>query len=355
MSCHRVLNRGQSMKKQQRIQQIHSFVLRDVQTHSKDITKVTAAEFGISRQAASRHVRDLVKKGLLSARGKTRSRSYELATISEKAVQLAITPELEEDRVWRENFSPLVAALPPNISGICHYGFTEMFNNVIDHSEGTKVRTRMVMTAVTVEIWVIDNGIGIFEKIKRKLGLEDHRHAILELAKGKLTTDPERHTGEGVFFTSRMFDEFNILSGDLAFLHWQPDNDWLIEDTESEVGTVVKMLISTNSSRSTKEVFDKYVTAGDEFGFTKTIVPVSLLRYGTENLVSRSQAKRLLGRFERFKEIWLDFQGVPLIGQAFADEIFRVFQSTHPEIKLRWVDANEEVEKMIRRVTRESQ
>jgi len=33
------------------------------------------------------------------------------------------------------------------------------------------------------------------------------------LAKGKLTTDPKRHSGEGIFFSSRMFDEFDILSG----------------------------------------------------------------------------------------------------------------------------------------------
>ena len=55
--------------------------------------------------------------------------------------------------------------------------------------------------------------MGIFKKIQKALDLLDERHAILELAKGKLTTDPKHHTGEGIFFTSRMFDEFTILSG----------------------------------------------------------------------------------------------------------------------------------------------
>ena len=34
---------------------------------------------------------------------------------------------------------------------------------------------------------------------------------VWELPKsGKLTTDPDNHTGEGIFFTSRVFDEFEI-------------------------------------------------------------------------------------------------------------------------------------------------
>ena len=38
----------------------------------------------------------------------------------------------------------------------------------------------------------------------------DKRQALFELSKGKFTTDPSRHSGEGVFFTSRMFDDFEI-------------------------------------------------------------------------------------------------------------------------------------------------
>jgi hypothetical protein len=68
---------------------------------------------------------------------------------------------------------------------------------------------------------------------------------------------------------------------------------------------------------------------------------------GDNDLISRSQAKRLLTRFDRFKEIVLDFQNVDSIGQAFADEIFRVFKNEHPNINLHPVNANEEVMRMI--------
>jgi hypothetical protein len=58
------------------------------------------------------------------------------------------------------------------------------------------------------EIVIYDEGEGIFKKIQRELGLLDARHSVLEISKGKLTTDPDNHTGEGVFFSSRMFDDF---------------------------------------------------------------------------------------------------------------------------------------------------
>jgi hypothetical protein len=98
------------------------------------------------------------------------------------------------------------------------------------------------------------------------------------------------------------------------------------------------------------EVFDRFSDSLEEdYGFTRTQVPVSLARFGDENLVSRSQAKRLLARFDRFKEVTLDFSGVETIGQAFADEIFRVFRGEHPEVHLVPVNVAPAVERMIRR------
>jgi hypothetical protein len=66
-------------------------------------------------------------------------------------------------------------------------------------------------------------------------------------------------------------------------------------------------------------------------------------------MISRSQAKRVLARVDKFTEVVLDFEGVNEIGQAFADEIFRVFSQAHPHINLMYFNANEIVEKMIKR------
>jgi uncharacterized protein (DUF1330 family) len=72
-----------------------------------------------------------------------------------------------------------------------------------------------------------------------------------------------------------------------------------------------------------------------------------LVRYGDEVLVSRSQAKRLLARVDRFKIVILDFEGVNSIGQAFADEIFRVFRLKNRDTEIHHINANRDVEDMI--------
>lgn len=66
-------------------------------------------------------------------------------------------------------------------------------------------------------------------------------------------------------------------------------------------------------------------------------------------LVSRSQAKQLLQRVDRTRCVILDFEGIERIGQAFADEIFRVFVNEHPGVKLVAIHAAPEVQQMIRR------
>jgi hypothetical protein len=55
----------------------------------------------------------------------------------------------------------------------------------------------------------------------------------------------------------------------------------------------------------------------------------------------------VLARVDLFKTVIFNFEGVPTIGQAFADEIFRVFARAHPDIEIRWSRANSEVKRII--------
>jgi anti-sigma regulatory factor (Ser/Thr protein kinase) len=239
--------------------------------------------------------------------------------------------------------------MPENVLSIWHYGFTEMLNNVVDHSGANLVKVTVVKTAASTTITIYDDGIGIFKKIQAALNLLDERHSVLELAKGKFTTDPANHSGEGIFFSSRMFDEFDILSGEVYFSHeFDKKEDWILQRSTPRDGTLVTMKLHNHTARTTKKVFDKF-TSDEDYGFNKTVVPVKLLKYGDDNLVSRSQAKRLLARFDRFKIVMLDFAGVSSIGQAFADEVFRVFRSKHPEVELLPINASAEVKRMISR------
>ena len=106
------------------------------------------------------------------------------------------------------------------------------------------------------------------------------------------------------------------------------------------------MRIALTCERTTKAVFEQYMNAPEDFGFNKTVVPMKLAQYGDEQLVSRSQAKRLIARFDRFKVVMLDFEGVAEIGQAFADELFRVYANEHRDVQLVPINFGEQIERM---------
>jgi anti-sigma regulatory factor (Ser/Thr protein kinase) len=329
---------------------VRRFILEKLERHPSDISRVTAERFKITRQAVNKHLRRLVSEHCIVEHGKTKSRTYKLAALVEWRGSFHIEAELAEDTVWRDTIKGVLGEMPDNVVDIWNHGFTEMFNNAIDHSEGTDIGVHIKKTAVATEILIRDDGVGIFKKIQTALSLMDERHAVLELAKGKLTTDPSRHSGEGIFFSSRMFDVFDILSGGVYFNHTFGDpRDWIDERERFSSGTFVWMKLDNHTSRTKKRIFDSFSSNDDEYGFVKTVVPVRLARYGNENLVSRSQAKRLLSRVELFKTVLFDFKQVPTIGQAFADEIFRVFPATHPSIELIPIYANSEVKRMIER------
>ena len=344
------------MKKSQQAKQIREFILNNVESHPRDISRITAQEFEVTRPAIGRHLRALVDDGFLIATGATKARKYTLQTLTKTRIDFSVDSALQEDVVWRESVLPLITDAASNVRDICQYGFTEMFNNIIDHSESDTATVRLIENAARIEIQVHDSGVGIFHKIQRHFQLADPRHALLELSKGKITSDTTNHTGEGIFFTSRMFDEFVISSGTLAFVRLNKDDDWLIEVEERRrlSGTLVSMEINLNATRTMSSVLSEYASEQYDYGFTRTHVPLKLAKYEGEQLVSRSQARRLLARLEGFREVLLDFQDIKIIGQAFADEIFRVYQNEHPDKTLGWIRTSQEIENMISRVFQEN-
>ena len=334
------------VKLRKRGETVRQFILDNVEKSPKDVINATAKKFNISRQAVYKHIKILINQKVLD---RDDNGHYKLHPTEQWSETFTINKNTQEDVIWRNEISVRLGQIPDNAINIWHYGFTEMFNNVIDHSESEKATIIIDKTAYSTEIYIRDLGIGIFNKIMRAMNLLDERHAVLELTKGKLTTDPEHHTGEGIFFTSRMFDTFHIFSGNVILSHeYGVDEDWILEIKQPHVGTTIAMELKNNTSRTTKEIFDKF-TSEEDYGFNKTIVPVRLAQYGNESLISRSQAKRLLDRIDRFQIVIFDFTGVETIGQAFADEIFRVFATQHPSMEIVSIRANQEVLQVIQR------
>ena len=329
------------------INTIKEFIIEKISEHPNNIASAVIKHFGITKPTVSKYINELIEEGILERTGKGRYPKYQLKTVTVEIKKL-ISNSLEEDVIWRDEVSSRIENLPKNIKSICQYGFTEMVNNVIDHSEGVNLNITVLINAKNVKFIIEDDGIGIFNKIQKDLKLENPKYSILELAKGKFTSDPENHTGEGIFFTSRMFDSFVIISRELRFLGNTDSGDWLFEDCNFDSsGTVVFMEISKTSKLDMVKIFNEYADPNKVPGFHRTVIPVKLMEYEGESLLSRSQAKRLIHRFDHFLEVILDFEGVKFIGQAFADQIFRVFVNAHPNVNIIALNAIDEIQNMI--------
>ena len=168
---------------------VRDYILNQVTEHPTDITAIATKEFNVSRQTIVHYLNQLSDEGLVVGKGNTKARRYELKNFVKKEFYQKVDKSVEEDVLWREKILPLMDDLKPNVIDICQYGFTEIVRNVLDHSESKSFLYSITRNAMCVELDVFDHGIGIFNKIQRDFNLNDPRNALLELAKGKLTSD----------------------------------------------------------------------------------------------------------------------------------------------------------------------
>jgi anti-sigma regulatory factor (Ser/Thr protein kinase) len=336
------------MAKPSRYSELVRTITTDVVAHPRDLSRYYVESLGVSRVTATKYIQKLEAEGWIARSGPSTHPVFSPGYLR-TVVRVYPLGGLDEFAVWERDFRPYFT-LAPNVLNIVSHGFTEMVNNAVDHSDGRLVLIYATQRMDYFALGVSDDGMGIFSKITQALSLPDKRQALLELAKGKLTTDPSKHSGEGIFFTSRMFDSFQIEADDLEYVHDLKDpQDWLHDAKPFEVkdgGTTVVMHIALNSTRTATEVYDQYTNAPDDFNFSKTVVPMRLAVLGDEQLISRSQAKRLIARFDRFRTVVLDFTDVHEVGQAFADELFRVYAKSHPSVELVPTNMSRQVEGM---------
>ena len=253
---------------------------------------------------------------------------------------------LDESKVWND----LKQILPEGLTGsgqrILGYAVTEMVNNAIDHSEGTTVAVTIRSNNDTIIVEVRDDGIGVFFRMAQTFGLPDPAAAVVEITKGKRTTSPDRHSGEGLFFTSKVVDVFELSANGYRVVFDNTVGDVALGQATGS-GTLVVLKLSLASARELAAVFSQYTDAQGEFN--RTIPLIKLVQYGGDFL-SRSEARRFAEGLEQFERVVLDFTGVEMIGQGFADELFRVWNHAHPEVQLLVHGANPAVELMINRV-----
>ena len=324
-------------------QTIILYILEKISTEAQSISKVVSETFGVSPNTIHSYLNELIEKGVIEKlnRGK-----YKLVNTRSEYTFSRSAGELESDTLpYDRCLDPAINHLDGNIQRIWTYGLSEMVNNVIDHSNAENMKLIVIQNYLTTSVVLIDDGVGIFEKIKNHFGLSNLDEAICELFKGKLTTDAANHSGEGIFFTSKMMDSFIIISDGKIFTSSKFSNDSIF-DIENIQGTCVFMSLSNFTHKTPKEIFDQY--SDIDGGFNTTKIPLKNIFDGAP--VSRSQAKRVCNRLEQFTEAILDFDEIEWMGQGFAHQIFVVFKSLYPKISIIPINMNDSVESMYKHV-----
>jgi len=294
----------------------------------------------------------MVDDGRISLRGGGRSARYFLPfrTFHRRLLREG----LAESDVWDE-----IRGVVPDLGesraakakAVLAYAFTEMLNNAIDHSGSREVDVSFDTLDQSAKFTVADEGIGVYENVRAKFNLGSVVAALQEISKGKVTTQADRHTGEGIFFTSKAADLFQLEANGLQ---WTVDNrreDTAIADVPNVSGTRVRFELALETTKTMDAIFAQY--SEQSFQFDTSRIIVKLFERGVD-FVSRSEAKRIVVGLERFRHVIVDFRGIDSIGQGFADEIFRVWADAHPDVRIDAINMGDPVRLMVERSTRTS-
>ncbi len=302
-----------------------------------------------NRTYISKNLAELIKENRVRSEKNGRNVTY---YVSDKIIALEENLNLiglKEDEIWTKvrKSTTFLNDLTENAENILYFAFTEMLNNAIDHSRSGVGYVKIWLEDDELKFIVKDNGVGVFKNVMISRKIDNEPDAARELIKGKLTTQPGWHSGEGIFWTSKIADRFSLKSYDYELIVDNTINDYTIQKTEHPtIGTEVTFKIAKNTDKSLQKLFRNFSFDHQTLSLDTTVIPVKLFNEG-EIWISRSQAKKLLTGLDRYKKIIFDFAGIEVIGQAFADEIFRVFSIHHPDIELEPINMSDSVKLMV--------
>jgi anti-sigma regulatory factor (Ser/Thr protein kinase) len=313
--------------------QLTSWITAAAVQRPDDLATLVAERAGCSRASAQKALRKLVEMQWLERSG-SRARPVYRPGALRQVVKRYPLHGLAEDLPWSRDFAPHFA-MPAAVQRMLQHAFQELLNNAIDHSGGTLVTVSMRQTPTQAQLLVSDDGCGLFDRVRQAFAIEDPTHAMLELSKGKLTSQPDRHMGRGLFFTSQLADVFDLHANGAAFQRrgWE-GRGWRSGRPLAGAGTSVYLAISMDTRRTLDSVLDLWSCDGSGVAFDRTCVSLRLMAAEGVALDSRAQARRVAARLQQFKRAEVDFDGVAEIGHGFADELFRVFAQGHPGVQL---------------------
>lgn len=314
--------------------------------HGDDLVAHVMARTGLNRRGTQELLAALVESRWLDRSGTPRRPVYRPGPLRQVVKRYPLAG-LQEDLPWANDVAPCIA-LSPNVARLAQHAFTELLNNAVDHSDGQNVAVSIRQSATHLQMLVSDDGCGLFDRISKTFHIGEPSLAMLELSKGRLTSQPDRHCGQGLFFVARMADVFELHANQHSFQRrswgrtgWQPGRP------APHSGTSAFVAIALDTDRTVQQVLQAHSVDGASYAFETTSVPLQLLTGHQVGLESRAQARRVAHRLTAFRRADLDFSGIDEVGPAFADELFRVYARAHPEVSLQPVGCGPRVNSML--------
>ena len=334
-------------------QKIKDHILRKIDADKKEFIALISNEYGISVTSVKRYIESEIENAHI-IRDTYRTCGYSLAfTGRELRYDIKSIAEREDSILFSE-ILPLINAGDKAME-IWNYVLPEILSNAVNHSGGSTVSIYVRSNYLYTRVTVADNGVGIFSKVREAMKSFGHRDpsiddAVAELYKGKFTSEPDKYVGDGIFYSMHLLDKFAAISeGNVIRAGFEEEPSYLRSHLlgyamrPTDNGTVIVMQLENDTQRDASDVFDKYSSGED--GLLRTNIPV-FEACADRNPITRSQAKRLCARLDMFDEVILDFEKSMIMGQGFADEVFRVFHNNHPQVVVMPVGMNPVVKRM---------
>jgi anti-sigma regulatory factor (Ser/Thr protein kinase) len=339
---------------------IKKYLLRKIDRNDPEVIDKTMDNFGISVTTVKRYLQEFLDADVIEQTAGNAC-PYRLVEQEYRAVIPLRGTQPDEDQLYMEHIESMLAGCSGKARRIWQYACEEMLNNAIEHSEGEYLGIHVMVNALNTSVVITDDGRGVFQTLltyMQENGWKNPRveDALVELYKGRITRDCQNHSGEGIFFTSKLLDHFVLWSDSVIFQRGCETKPDVVKSHLAAYAarmwnqrTTVVMRLENETERDSKEVFDMYANVDE--GLIRTRIPVREVCLERDP-VARSQARRICNRLEEFREVILDFEHVEFMGQGFADELFRVYAVAHPQITLTVVNMIPDVERMIRHVSR---
>lgn len=232
-----------------RTRSIQDFILDHVDDDPRGIARRVAQAYGISRQAANRHLDALVGAGVLDESGHTRARAYALRRSSAVSRELRVTPVLSSSRVWADAIAPILAGDRAIVRETCRGIFKELVENAIRHAGASWISIELATSARQIDLAVTDDGRGIFSALAERFLVATPRGAAEEFARRAQLRSMDS-PGARLTLLARGAESFAIASSGIV-CEFEAANDlWIVRNSEEVLaGTTVSCRLKRSVSR----------------------------------------------------------------------------------------------------------